>query len=57
MVEAIKDTKHLQKNLIKYSSTSNEHIKKQYNQIRVDLAELLRDINKISFDFYKYRFV
>ncbi len=49
MVEAIKDTKHLQKNLIKYSSTSNEHIKKQYNQIRIDLAELLRNINKISF--------
>jgi len=48
MVEAIKDVKHLQKNLIKYSSTSNKHIKKQYNQIRLDLAELLRDIHKIS---------
>lgn len=48
IVEAIKDTKHLQKNLIKYSNSSNEHIKKEYNKIRLDLIELLRDINTIS---------
>ncbi len=48
LVEAVKDTKHLQKNLVKYSSSTNEHIKKQYNTIRRDLAELLRNINIIA---------
>ncbi|WP_309496095.1 Na/Pi symporter [Sulfurovum sp.] len=48
LVEAVKDTKHLQKNLIKYSSSANTHIKEQYNLIRQDLAELLRNINIVA---------
>lgn len=48
IVEAVKDTKHLQKNLIKYSANTNEHIEKQYNNIRIGLAELLRNINIIA---------
>ncbi|PHQ65614.1 MAG: sodium:phosphate symporter [Sulfurimonas sp.] len=48
IVEAVKDTKHLQKNLVKYSKSTNEHIKAQYNTIRRDLAELLRNINIIA---------
>ncbi|WP_455756864.1 Na/Pi cotransporter family protein [Sulfurimonas sp.] len=48
MVEAVKDTKQLQKNLLKYSNSTNGHIKEQYNKIRKDLAELLRDINTIA---------
>lgn len=48
MVEAIKDTKHLQKNLIKYLNSTNVHIKEQYNLIRRALAELLRTIHIIS---------
>lgn len=48
VVEAVKDTKHLQKNLIIYSNSVNEHIKKQYNNIRRDLAELLRNLNIIA---------
>jgi len=48
MVEAIKDTKHLQKNLTIYAKSTNTHIKKQYNLIRKDLAELLRTINIVS---------
>jgi len=48
IVEAVKDTKHLQKNLIKYSKNTNKHIKEQYNRIRRDLAELLRNIHIIS---------
>jgi phosphate:Na+ symporter len=48
IVEAVKDTKHLQKNLIKYSKSTNEHIKAQYNTMRRDLAELLRNINIIA---------
>jgi phosphate:Na+ symporter len=48
LVEAVKDTKHLQKNLVKYSNNSNVHIKEQYNLMRRDLAELLRNINIIA---------
>ncbi|KYJ87565.1 Na/Pi cotransporter family protein [Sulfurovum riftiae] len=48
IVEAVKDTKHLQKNLIKYTHSPNEHIREQYNGIRRDLAELLRTIHRIS---------
>ena len=48
IVEAVKDTKHLQKNLIKYTNSTNEHIKEQYNNIKMGLAELLRNIDIIS---------
>ncbi len=48
IVEAVKDTEFLQKNLVKYSLSANKHIKLQYDVIRRDLAELLRDINTIS---------
>jgi phosphate:Na+ symporter len=48
LVEAIKDTKHLQKNLIKYSTHPNKHIKEQYANIKKGLAELLRTINIVA---------
>ena len=48
IVEAIKGTKHLQKNLLKYDSSRNEYIKEQYDDIRKGLAELLRSINTIA---------
>jgi len=48
LVEAVKDTKHLQKNLITYSQSTNTHIRKQYNLIKKDLAELLRTIHIVS---------
>lgn len=48
IVEAVKGTKHLQKNLIKYTSSRNEHIREQYNDIRKGLAELLRTLNTIA---------
>ena len=48
IVEAVKDTKHLQKNMIKYLKSTNENIKEQYNRIRRDLAELLRNINIVA---------
>ena len=48
IVEAVKDTKHLQKNLIKYDNNTNVHIKEQYNSIKIGLAELLRSIDIIS---------
>jgi len=48
IVEAVKDTKHLQKNLIKYSNSTNEHIKTQYDSIKRNLADLLRNISYIT---------
>lgn len=48
IVEAVKDTKHLQKNLVLYSKDPNKHIQEQYKNIRKDLVELLRSINTIS---------
>ncbi len=48
LVEAVKDTKHLQKNIVKYSNSANIHIKEQYDLIRQELAELLRSINIVS---------
>ncbi len=48
IVEAVKDTEHLQKNLIKYSASTNKYIREQYNTIRRDLAELLRTIDIIG---------
>jgi len=48
IVEAVKDTKHLQKNLKKYATSKNKYLKEQYNQLREDLIVLLRDINSLS---------
>jgi len=48
IVEAVKDTKHLQKNLKKYATSNNNYVKEQYNQLREDLTVLLRDINSLS---------
>ena len=47
IVQAIKDTKHLQKNMLKYTVSNNVHIKEQYDGIRKGLADLLRTIYTI----------
>ncbi len=47
MVDAIKDIKHLQKNLLGYSNTQNSVIKTQYNRLRVQVASLLRELESI----------
>jgi len=48
LVESVKATKHLQKNLIKYSHSKNEYVKEQYTNIRKNLAEILRDIDLVD---------
>ena len=47
LVEAVQNTKYLQKNILKYSQNTNIHIKEEYIKIRQNLAKLLRDIDKI----------
>ncbi len=47
MVDAIKDIKHLQKNLAHYTMSDNAVIKQQYNRIRIQLATLVRAVESI----------
>ena len=47
MVDAIKDVKHLQKNLANYTTSHNDVIKEQYNVIRIQIAQLVRALELI----------
>ncbi len=47
IVEAVKDTQYLQKNLEKYLHSSNGYIKAEYENIRKNLIELLRNVDFI----------
>jgi phosphate:Na+ symporter len=47
MVDAIKDIKHLQKNLMRYANTQNSVIKTQYDMLRIQIATLLRELESI----------
>ena len=47
IVEAIKSTKHLQKNLLKLSQSENKYAAQQYQNIRLNLALLLRELEDI----------
>lgn len=50
IVEAVKDTKHLQKNLALYSRSTNEHLQNEYQQLRAELAEFLRELDCVKND-------
>ena len=47
VVEAIKDTKHLQKNLHLYRGSANPAIATEYNTIRLELAAVLRALDNV----------
>ena len=47
MVDAIKDIKHLQKNLTHYASSNNSVIKEQYNDFRIQIAKLVQSLELI----------
>jgi len=44
IVAAIKATKHLRKNLVRYTGASNLYIRREYNRFRVRIGELLREL-------------
>ena len=46
IVEAIKDTKHMHKNLAQYITSTNDDIRNEYNRIRVQLGEVLRRLGE-----------
>jgi phosphate:Na+ symporter len=48
IVEAIKDTKHMHKNLTQYIRADNPDIRAEYNKIRVQLGEVLRRLHEAS---------
>jgi len=47
IVEAVKETKHLQKNLIEYSISENLVIRREYNNIRAHLGGILRKLDNL----------
>jgi phosphate:Na+ symporter len=47
MVDAIKDIKHLQKNLAHYTDSNNTVIRDQYNSIRMQIAKLVQSLESI----------
>ena len=47
IVEAIKDTKHLRKNLAQYIVSDNEHIRAEYNKIRGQLGDVMRRLSVV----------
>jgi len=48
IVEAVKDIKHLQKNLLRYLASPNASIQKEYNDIRRRVALLLKDLSTLA---------
>ncbi len=49
-VEALKDTKHLHKNMSKYIRSDNSYIREEYNSIRIHLGTVLRQIQLVQDD-------
>jgi len=49
IVEAIKDTKHLHKNMSQYIASDNEYIRAEYNKIRIFLGSVLRQISEMEY--------
>jgi len=47
MVDAIKDIKHLQKNLEKYAASNNPVINQQYNSLRIQIAKTVQSLEMI----------
>jgi len=48
IVEAIKDTKHLQKNMSQYMISDNEYIRAEYNKLRAHLGSVLRRLGVVE---------
>ena len=50
IVQTVKEVKHLRKNMSTYIVSDNAEIRDEYNQIRLDIAELMRAINNMRTD-------
>ena len=47
IVEAVKHTKHLQKNLVYYVGSDNKNMNAVYNQIRVEIVYIIRQLEEM----------
>ena len=50
IVEIVKHVKHLRKNVSEYMLSDNEHIRNEYNQMRYQIATILREIYRARDD-------
>jgi phosphate:Na+ symporter len=50
IVKCVKHIKHLRKNATKYMISDNEHIRKEYNRLRYQIAIILREIYRLRED-------
>jgi len=50
IVEAVKDIKHLNKNMSVYVVSDNEHIRGEYNQFRLQVGTILRELGGLRDD-------
>ncbi|HEY5716856.1 MAG TPA: Na/Pi symporter, partial [Motiliproteus sp.] len=50
VVEAVKAAKHTQKNMLRYLLSDNHHIRREYNQLRLNIALLLRELERLRQD-------
>lgn len=48
IIMALKDTKHLQKNISNYMGSDNGYIKDEYNNLRKRIARVLRRLNRLD---------
>ena len=48
LIEALKDLKHLQKNMVRYLASPNPYLRKEYVAIRRHLAVLLHHLHKLA---------
>jgi len=48
IVEAVKSLKHLQKNMVHYINSDNIAMRTAYNELRINIISLLRDLDGIS---------
>ena len=47
IVECVKHVKHLRKNATRYMLSDNEHIRREYNRLRYQIAMILREIYRL----------
>jgi phosphate:Na+ symporter len=50
IVEAIKDVKHMRKNLQFYAASDNDYIRQEYNLLRMQLGNILRELSGLRED-------
>ncbi len=50
VLQAIKDVKHLHKNMALYATSENAHIRHEYEEMRLRIAQILRTLHRIKVD-------